>query len=412
MPLTAAQLQIAGSDKRFRTAICGRRFGKTYLAIRELAKFSRYPDQRCWYIAPTRSQGKGIVWEHLKERLGNLNWIAKTNESELTITLRNGSEIGIKSADAYDRMRGYSVNFAVFDEFADMDPEVWTAVRPTLSDKEGHAMFIGTPKGGRSGWAYQIYTNAVTNPDSWASWSFTTLDGGNVTEEEIELARQDLDERLFRQEYMATWEESAGRIYYAFDRLHNVKEAENPDTSMLYIGCDFNVSPLCASVMIRQGDTLHVIDEIVLYSSNTHELCEEIKSRYPKSKIFCYPDPAGSARSTKSMGQTDHTILSNAGFIVKAPRAHTPVRDRINALNSRLCTAAGIRHLFVSAQCKYTIQCLERQVYKEGSNSVPEKGEFDHMNDALSYAVDYLFPVRRTIDPEQLAAQRWGHRIN
>ena len=105
MPLSKAQQQIADSTARFRTAICGRRFGKTYLAIRELAKFSRYPEQRCWYIAPTRSQGKGIVWEQLKERLSALNWISKTNESELTVTLKNGSEISIKSADAYDRMR-------------------------------------------------------------------------------------------------------------------------------------------------------------------------------------------------------------------------------------------------------------------------------------------------------------------
>ena len=412
MPLSKAQQQIADSSKRFRTAICGRRFGKTYLAIRELAKFSRYPEQRCWYIAPTRSQGKGIVWEQLKERLGSLNWISKTNESELTITLKNGSEIAIKSADAYDRMRGFSVNFAVFDEFADMDPEVWTAVRPTLSDKQGHAMFIGTPKGGRSSWAYEIYSNAIDKADSWASWTFTTLDGGNVTEEEVEAAKRDMDVRLFRQEYMATWEESAGRIYYSFDRVHNIKELENPDTSMLYIGMDFNVSPLCASVMVRYGDTLHVIDEITLYSSNTHELCDEIKARYPRSKVFCYPDPAGSARSTKSQGQSDHTILANAGFVVKAPRAHTPVRDRINALNSRLCNARGERNLFISPKCKYTITCLERQVYKEGSNSVPEKGEFDHMNDALSYAVDFMFPVRRDIDPSLLEAQRWGHRIN
>jgi hypothetical protein len=166
VPLSLAQKQIADSAKRFRTAICGRRFGKTYLAIRELARFARHPNAVCWYIAPTRMQGKGIVWEELKDRLSALNWVAKTNESELTITLVNGSEISIKSADAYDRMRGFSVDFCVFDEFADMDPEVWTVCRPTLSDKQGHAFFIGTPKGGRSSWAYDIYTADVKNPDA------------------------------------------------------------------------------------------------------------------------------------------------------------------------------------------------------------------------------------------------------
>lgn len=410
MPLSQPQTTISKSDKRFRVAICGRRFGKTFLAIRELARFARNPNKTCWYIAPTRSQGKGIVWDQLKERLGRLNWIQKTNESDLTITLINGSEISVKSADSYDRMRGYSVTFCVFDEFADMDPEVWTAVRPTLSDQQGHAMFIGTPKGGRSSWAYEVYQNAITNPEAWESFTYTTIDGGNVTHEEIESAKRDMDERLFRQEYLATWEEAAGRIYYSFDRVHNVKPANTPNTSIIHIGMDFNISPLCASVMIRQGDTLHVIDEIVLYSSNTDELCDEIKTRYPSSKVFCYPDPAGSARSTKSAGKSDHDILYNAGFIVKAPRSHTPVRDRINAVNSRLCSADGVRHLFIDPKCKYTIKCLEQQVYKEGSNAVPDKGEFDHMNDSIGYAIDFMFPIRRDTSHIQ-QPKTWGHQV-
>jgi hypothetical protein len=412
MPLSKPQQTIAESQKRFRVAVCGRRFGKTHLAIRELARFARQPNTLSWYISPTRSQGKGIVWEQLKDRLGTLNWIAKTNESELKITLVNGSEIQIMSADAYDRMRGYAVSgIAIFDEFADMDPDVWTAVRPTLSDRQGHALFIGTPKGGRSSWAYEIYSNGINSLDNWQSFSYTTLDGGNVPPEEIEAAKQDMPERMFRQEYLSTWEESAGQIYYAFSREHNVKSINNPDTSILHIGMDFNITPLCAVIAVKQGEDLYVIDEIALYSSNTHELADEIKSRYPKSKVWAYPDPAGRSLSTKSQGQSDHTILANAGFIVKAPRSHTPVRDRINAVNARLCSAAGIRHLFISPKCKYVIQCLERQVYKEGSNAIPEKGEFDHCNDALGYAIDWLWPITRERTPDPYAPKRWQHKI-
>jgi hypothetical protein len=162
---------------------------------------------------------------------------------------------------------------------------------------------------------------------------------------------------------------------------------------------------------VRQGETFYVIDEIQLYSSNTDELSSEIKSRYPKSKIWVYPDPAGSARSTKSNGRSDHDILANAGFIVKAPRSHTPVRDRINAVNARLCSAAGVRHLFISPKCKYVIQCLERQVYKEGSNAIPDKGEFDHMNDALGYAIDFIWPIKRERELDLNAPKRWLHGI-
>ena len=183
MALSKPQLTIANCKKRFRTAICGRRFGKTYLAIRELAKFARIPNRLIWYIAPTRAQAKGLAWEELKERLGKLNWIRKVNESELRIDLINGSAIELRSADAYERCRGYSVDFVIFDEFADCPKDAWTVIRPALADKQGHAMFIGTPKGNQN-WARDIYDMALTN-DDWASFSYTTLDGNRVPEWEI-----------------------------------------------------------------------------------------------------------------------------------------------------------------------------------------------------------------------------------
>jgi hypothetical protein len=57
------------------------------------------------------------------------------------------------------------------------------------------------------------------------------------------------------------------------------------------------------------------------------------------------------------------------------------------------------------------IQCLERQVYKEGSNAVPDKGEFDHMNDALGYAIDYMWPIKRERELDPHAPKRWSHQI-
>lgn len=410
MPLSLAQQEIARSDKRWRVAVCGRRFGKTTLAIRELARFARQPNSVCWYCAPTRGQGKGIVWEKLKAKFGDLRWLSKTNESELTLTLVNGSEISIKSADAYDRMRGFSVNFVVLDEFADMDgEEVWTSLRPTLSDRRGHALFIGTPKNGRSSWAYEIYTNATTMPEDWQSWSFSTLDGGFVPEEEVEAAKRDMDERLFRQEYLATWEESASRVWYAFDRAQNVKPYTGDRPDVLSVGIDFNLSPMSMTVGVRHGEVLHIIDEICLYSSNTQEAVEELLSRYPKAKIWAYPDPAGQARSTKSGGASDFTHLRNAGFIVKAPHSHQPIRDRVNATNARFCNAKGERRLFVDPRCRKLIESLERHTYQEGASTPDKTQGFDHITDALSYCASYIWPIKRE-RTEEYQPQTWGHR--
>jgi len=410
VPLSPAQDTVANDSTRFRVVVAGRRFGKTHLSIRELCYHAKEPDKEVWYVAPTYKMARQIVWRKLKNKLQDLNWITKTNETELTITLRNGSVISLKGADNYDSLRGVGLDFIVLDEFADIDPEAWyETLRPTLSDKQGRALFIGTPKG-IGNWAYNIYQNTLDNP-TWKSYSFTTIEGGQVPDSEIEAARLDLDERTFRQEYLATFETFSGRIYYGFDRALNVRKYEGTTPDVIYVGMDFNIDPMSAVIAARMGDTLHIIDEVRLFSSNTQEMVNELKQRFPKTRIWAYPDPAGNQRKTSAGGQTDIMILTNAGFVVKAPRAHTPVRDRINAVNSRLCSSSGIRHLIIDPKCKYTIEGLERQVYKEGSSQPDKDSGYDHMNDALGYMTDYLFPVRRDIDPELLIPQRWGHKI-
>jgi PBSX family phage terminase large subunit len=412
MPLSLPQDTIAKDPHRWRVVIAGRRFGKTHLAIRELAYHARLPDKEVWYVAPTYKMARNIVWRKLKNRLSDLNWIKKTNETDLSITLKNGSTISLKGADNYDSLRGVGLDFIVLDEFADIDPEAWyETLRPTLSDKQGKALFIGTPKG-IGNWSYELYQNCLDSND-WQSYQFTTIDGGNVPEAEIESAKRDLDERTFRQEYLATFESYSGRIYYSFDRANNVIDGRpnDQDVSTIYIGMDFNIDPMSAVIAIRNKDDLIIIDEIRMFSSNTAEIVEEIKSRYPRSKVWVYPDPAARQRKTSAGGTTDLTILQNAGFVVKAPNSHSPVRDRINAVNSRLCDSTGQRHLFVTKNCKYTIEALERQVYKEGTTQPDKESGYDHMNDALGYLIDYLFPVKRIREDNVYEPKRYAHAI-
>jgi len=408
MPLSTAQQTIADSTCRFRVVVAGRRFGKTHLAIRELCYHAKEPNKEVWYVAPTYRQSKQIVWRKLKHKLQDLRWAKKINEAELTITLKNNSTISLKGADNADSLRGVGLDFMVMDEFADIDEEAWYEVlRPTLADKQGKALFIGTPKG-IGNWAHDLYTMPQEN-SSWASFQFTTIDGGNVKAEEILAAKQDLDERTFRQEFMATFETYAGRIYYAFDRKANSQHPEKIDLSVIYTGWDFNIDPMSVVIAVRQGDVLYVIDEIRMFSSNTQEAVDEIKSRYPRSKIWAFPDPAARQRKTSAGGSTDVTILQNAGFVVKVPHKHTPVRDRINSVNARLCDSTGVRHLFFHPKCKYTIEGLERHTYKEGTVQPDKDSGYDHQMDALGYMVDYLFPIHREYEAPAMP-QRFGHR--
>jgi len=408
MPLSNPQQTIVDAPQRFKVVIAGRRFGKTHLSVRCLCEAARFPEKEVWYVAPTYKQAKMIVFKKLRKKLQDLRWVRKINETNMSFELKNGSTISLKGADNYDSLRGVGLDYLVMDEFADIEPEAfYETLRPTLADKMGKALFIGTPKG--MNWAKDLYDLAQQYPEEWASFQYTTEQGGNVSITEIEAARRSLDARTFNQEFRATFETFSGRIFYAFDRKYNVKAYTDPLPRELHLGVDFNIDPMSAVIGVKAGTAMHIIDEFKIFGSNTEELVEEVKTRYPGHTIIAYPDPAGAQRKTSAGGRTDHTILRNAGFTVKAPHSHNAVRDGINAVNAKLLSSSGFTTLFFDPKCKYAIECLEKQTYKEGT-SIPDKDSgFDHMNDALRYMVDYLFPIRQPTTPVPI--RQWGHKI-
>ena len=403
MELTRPQSDIFVSPDRFRVVVAGRRFGKTFLSTAELLhRALRKPDQNVWYVAPTYKAAKEIAWDMLTQQIPP-EYVSKTNETSLTIELKNGSSISLKGAEKPDNLRGRSLDFVVLDEFADMRPQAWYEVlRPSLSDREGSAVFIGTPKGRNH--FYDLYGKGVDRDDGWRSYQYTTIEGGNVAQTEIEAAKADLDERTFQQEYEARFVNYSGIIYYGFKREESVKR-HTDDIGVIHVGMDFNLDPMSAVLMTRKGDTLHVFDEIVMFGSNTDEMVAELRDRYGNGTIVIYPDPASRQRKTSAGGRTDLSILQNAGFEVRVRNSHAAVRDRINAVNSRLLSNDGVRRLYVDPKCKKVIESLERHTYKEGTSQPEKDGGFDHMNDALGYAVEYLFPIRKATAPQ--APQRW-----
>ena len=350
---------------------------------------------------------KEIQWDMLIQMIPD-EYLVKTNETALTIKLINGSTIALKGAEKPNNLRGRALDFVVLDEFADMRPEAWFEVlRPSLSDRHSEddptrALFIGTPKGRNH--FYDLWAKGVDGADGWESFQYTTVQGGNVLPSEVEQAKADLDERTFAQEYLSEFVTYSGLIYYNFDRATSVVKAED-DGGVLHIAMDFNIDPMSAVVALRKGNSLICIDEIIIYGSNTDEMAKEIHQRYPNRQIIIYPDPAARQRKTSAGGRTDLSILQNAGFMTKAKQSHPAVRDRSNAVNSRLKSGSGERHLFFTDKCKQAIKSLERQTYKEGTSQPNKDDGYDHMNDALGYMVEYLFPIKTDYKIEQ--PTRW-----
>ena len=94
------------------------------------------------YIAPTYGQAKRVAWGVLKEYLKNIPFV-EFNEAELRADIKRPSmgdrvRIMLLGAENPGALRGLYLDGVVLDEYAEMNPEVWSMVlRPALSDRMG-----------------------------------------------------------------------------------------------------------------------------------------------------------------------------------------------------------------------------------------------------------------------------------
>lgn len=386
------QHEIYVDDHRFKIVVAGRRFGKTWLSRAVLLEQAlRGPKRKVHYVAPTYRQAKELLWVPLKDIIPK-SYIQKKDETDLSLTFRNGSVLSLRGADNPDSLRGPGLDYVAFDEVAFQSEYGWHVIRPMLSDREGGALFITTPAG--FNWVHDLVMDTLPNPQ-WKQWHFTTAEGGNVTDEEIEEARATMDKRMFEQEYNASFQNLAGRVYYAFDRILNcVGDIVDDKALPLHVGMDFNVAPVSAVVAVKKGSELHIFDEIRIMNGNTSMMAAELRLRYPDRNICVYPDPSGNSRhSNAPVGQTDFSILRTAGFQVLSPAHPYPVADKVNMTNAALCNVSGVRRVRINKKCINLIKSFDGLTYIEGTSIPDKKSGLDHCADAAAYMCAYLFPI-------------------
>lgn len=393
--LTHAQTQVYTDPARFRIVIAGRRFGKSYLIMHEVVRAAQTKERaNILIVGPSLKQTKQIFWRELKNAIPK-EMIEYSNETSLEIIIKHwGSMIKLGGADNGDGLRGMALDFVCMDEIADQPAHVWFEIlRPALADRKGQMMACGTPKG--LNWVYDLFTYAEANNPEWSAHTYTTIQGGNVDADEIAAARETLSAHQFQQEFEAAFSNPSSRVYSNFNRKLNVTNDAVDLGGRVYAGIDFNINPMSA-VFLSEGedDTLYIFDEIEIYGGNTQMLVEEITKRFKDREVIAYPDPSGRQRKTSAGGNTDFTILGEAGYTVIAPSRTAPVRDRINSVQAVLQNADGIPRLFVSPRCKGVVRSLEGLSYDD--NGKPDKKSgLDHLSDALGYAIMQLRPMRR-----------------
>lgn len=231
-PIWRETIHPALSDNRFAVLVCHRRFGKTVGTVNEMIKKAVLNERKApvyAYVAPYRNQAKRVAWEYLKYYTNPIPG-RTVNESELFVELPTrhqgspGARLYIIGADHPDALRGIYLDGVILDEYANIKPELWGGViRPALSDREGWAVFIGTPKGQNQ--FYEMYQYADKS-DGWYSCIYRADESGVLPNDEIADMRAQMTEMEYRQELLCDFTASASDVVMPIDLVTDAAARE------------------------------------------------------------------------------------------------------------------------------------------------------------------------------------------
>ena len=380
--------------------LAGRRGGKTFLLKEELLRAAALAPYRTdiAYIGPTNVHAKELMWEALEDSLDELGWRYKPMISKQRFEIPGRRKIYVIGAEKISRIRGHALFFAALDELAFWNVDLnkaWRAIRPALSDCKGRAIAATTPDG-KGTQAYDWYLNAQRD-DSWSVHYWHTIDNPWIDPEEIEEAKRELDEKSFRQEYLASWESFEGLAYYNFDENIHIKKTPKIDVNRkLHLCFDFNVNPTTLLLSQQYGDTQVYIKEYSYPNSSTEKtveaFCDDFKHLKDSISISIRGDAAGRSRSSGT-GFSDYyyieEILRESGFrySVDVPAKNPPIVDRVKYVNGWLKPYSGDPRLIVDPACVDLIRDLSSQALNGRHPS--DKNNLGHKADAMGYDIYY-----------------------
>ena len=245
------QLEVHSSDARFKVLSAGRRWGKTRLGVNEcLDKAAR--GRLAWWVSPSYKTSE-VGWRPLRQIARRIPG-AEIRLVDRMVTLPGGGFVAVRSADNPDSLRGEGLDFVVMDECAFMRREAWTeAIRPALSDRQGTALFISTPKG--RNWFWEIYQRGVSGEEGWQSWTFPTSSNPFIAKEEIEAAKRDLPDIIFRQEYLAEFVDSNGSVFRRVQEAAVLEPADYQKDRQYVAGVDVASSVDYTVVTVLDAET-------------------------------------------------------------------------------------------------------------------------------------------------------------
>lgn len=257
---------VRQSNARFKIIVAGRRAGKTKFVAEDprvgLVNWLHRKNKTIWVVAPNYDL-TDRVWEVLVKllntKLAALRKDIFSSRGRQRIVTKLGTTIEAKSADDPRSLVGKGLDFLVCDESALIDQKAWTeSLRPSLMDKKGSAIFIGTPK--RKNWFYDLYLRGL-NPEEkeYQSWRFSSFENDYLDKEELNKIVLDMPELEYQQEIEADFLEGVGQFFRKIKDCVT-GELENCDTNhYYYLGVDLGRLRDFTVLTVMDGNTNQLV---------------------------------------------------------------------------------------------------------------------------------------------------------
>jgi len=368
--------------------------------------------------APTRMQSKNIFWRDIKAMIPT-EVVEKISESELSITLKNGTILIVAGLESHERLQGTVIHGFGCTEFQLINLSVYTeTIEPSLNDTNGIAILEGRPHGRNH--FYDFYQRGKSDDyPEWMSYSWTSETV--LSPKQIDRAKKNLSLADYNREYLAKFDSFSSTPYYGFtDKNLGVREI-NPDEPVLIV-CDFNATekPMSWGIgqwfydEINHNKCLYIDEELVYQYTNTLTMCDILKSnlkqrwgenKFNNLRLHWHGDFAGNHKTSNS-SYSDWEIIREEFRNIKEYEEYVQpcksIRDSIASTNAFFMNAKNEVRLIVNKdKCRTLVDDWRKAEWKpngrELSESDPLRG---HICRAVDYCIYYHFPIIGTTRTE------------
>jgi len=401
--LNLPQAQFLQLPHKFRAYVGGMGSGKTWAgSSRVCADFWQYPKVNQGYFAPTYPHIRDIFFPTIEEVAFGLDLKVEIMEANKEVHFYSGATyrgtIICRSMERPESIIGFKIGRAMIDELDTLAPlkaqQAWRKIIARLrwAGAVNGADVTTTPEGFRE--THRLFVEEVAKkPELAQSYGLvqasTRTNEKNLPEGYIqsmldtypsEMADAYIDGKFCNL--------TSGTVYRHYNRNANQSNEQIKGEEPLFIGMDFNIGKMAATVYVKRPNGWHAVAELHDIF-DTPAMTKQIVEKWPKNRKIIYPDASGQNASTKDASKSDISILRQAGFEVRSHSINPRVRDRVLSVNKQF----ECGNLWVNSRnCPEVAKCLEQQAYENGEPD--KKSGFDHQNDATGYPIAYEFPIQ------------------